>query len=44
MFRGKKYQDSAKQIDRGTLYESKDASSWCARPLPPSSTRPWSSM
>ena len=25
MFRGKKYQDSAKQIDRGTLYESKDA-------------------
>ena len=25
MFRGKKYQDSAKQIDRATLYESKDA-------------------
>ena len=25
MFRGKKYQNSAKQIDRATLYESKDA-------------------
>jgi len=25
MFRGKKYKDSAKQIDRSTLYESKDA-------------------
>jgi len=25
MFRGKKYKDSAKQIDRATLYESKDA-------------------
>ena len=25
MFRGKKYQNSAKQIDRATLYEAKDA-------------------
>ena len=25
MFRGKKYQNSAKQIDRAALYEAKDA-------------------
>ena len=24
MFRGKKYKDSAKQIDRGTLYDPKE--------------------
>ena len=26
MFRGKKYKDSAKQIDRGTLYDPKELS------------------
>ena len=33
MFRGKKYQNSAKQIDRATLYEAKDAFDLCTMAL-----------
>ena len=36
MFRGKKYQNSAKQIDRTVQYESKDAFELVCK-------RPWSS-
>ena len=40
MFRGKKYKDSAKQIDRGTLYIPRRVWNWFAKPHPPSSTKP----
>ena len=43
MFRGKKYQESAKLIDKGALYDTAEPWSWWSRPLPPSLTRPWSS-
>ena len=43
MFRGKKYQDSAKQIDKATLYDTAEAMDLIVKPLPPSSMRPWSS-
>ena len=49
MFRGKKYQESAKLIDKGALYDTAEAmelvvkTAW-SRPLPPSSTRPLSCM
>ena len=40
MFRGKKYQDSAKQIDKANLYDTAEAMDLIVKTAPPSSTRP----
>ena len=39
MFRGKKYQESAKQIDRAALYDTNEAMELIVKTAPPSSTR-----
>ena len=40
MFRGKKYKDSAKQIDRGTLYDPKEGLELVCKTASAKLTRP----